>query len=93
MGDWIERQCAKSGAFWLYTALFAVGIAVTVDLTNIAISYFTCALLLLTVGGARRSDKAMHAKLDDLLCSVREAHSEMSRLEEKAEDEIEAQRR
>lgn len=92
MGDRIERLCGHWSAFWIFTALFYVGIRWNVDITNIAISYFTAALLLLTTSSARRSDKAMHVKLDDLECAVQEARSENARLEERTEKEIEAAR-
>jgi len=92
MGDFIEKCCAHPAAFWLFTGLFAIGITINVDVTNIAISYFTAALLLLTLGGQRRSDKASHVKLDDLERSVENARSDNARLEERTEREIEAKR-
>ena len=92
IGDRIERACAHPAAFWIFTAAFVVGIVVSIDATNIAISYFTAGLLLLTLGGQRRSDKAMHAKLDDLECALDVADSSNARLEARSEDEIEAKR-
>lgn len=89
MGDRIERICAHPAAFWVFTALFVVGCIHALDATNIAISYFTAGLLLLTTGSARRSDKAMHAKLDDIECAIAEANSDNARLEDRSEQEIE----
>ena len=65
LGDRIEHLCGHPAAFPLFTAAFLVGLMVSVDVTNIAISYFTAGLLLLTIEGQRRSSKAMHVKLDD----------------------------
>lgn len=92
MSDTIERLCAHPVAFWLFSALFAAGLTVSVDVTNIAISYFTAGLLLLTLSGQRRSNLAVHAKLDDLECAVDAADSSNARLEQLAEREIEAKR-
>jgi low affinity Fe/Cu permease len=92
MGDKIEKWCAHPAAFWFFTVAFIVGVRINVDISNIAISYFTAALLLLTLGGQRRSNKAMHVKLDDLEVAVDAANNENARLEELAEHEIEAKR-
>jgi len=89
----IERLCAHPAAFWIFSALFVVGVWWNLDATNIGISYFTAALLLLTLGAQRRSNLAVHAKLDDLECAVDAADNSMVRLEEKAEHEIEAVRK
>jgi low affinity Fe/Cu permease len=93
VGDRIEKWCAHPAAFWLFTLAFGIGIGINVDVTNIAISYFTAGLLLLTLGGQRRSDKASHVKLDDLECAVENARTENARLEERTEEEIEEARR
>lgn len=91
-GDTIERWCAHPLAFWLFTVAFFIGVRMNVDVANIAISYFTAALLLLTLGGQRRSDKASHVKLDDLVRAVEQADSTNARLEDRSEAEIEAKR-
>lgn len=93
MGDKIEQVCAHPLAFWLFTVAFIVGVRINVDVANIAISYFTAGLLLVTLGGQRRSNKALHAKVDDLECAVQEADSNNVRLEERTEREIEAKRK
>jgi low affinity Fe/Cu permease len=92
MGDKIEQMCAHPSAFWIFSVLFIGGIFINVDVTNIFISYFTAALLLLTLGGQRQSNRATHAKLDDLECAINEADSTNVRLEERPEKEIEAKR-
>lgn len=92
MGEAIERACAHPLAFWVFTVLFAIGCTWNIDVTNIAISYFTCALLLLTLGAQRRSGLAMHTKLDDLECAVEQADDTNKRLEERTEQEIEEKR-
>jgi len=54
MGDKIERLCAHPAAFWVFTVAFVLGLTVSIDVTNIAISYFTAALLLLTTNSQAR---------------------------------------
>jgi low affinity Fe/Cu permease len=93
LGDKIERICAHKATFWIFTVAFAIGVRINVDVANIAISYFTAALLLLTLSGQRRSDKALHAKVDDLECAIEQADSGNVRLEERPEHEIEAKRK
>lgn len=93
MGDKVEQWCAHPIAFWLFTAAFMIGVRINVDVTNIAISYFTAGLLLLTLGGQRRSNKALHVKVDDLECAVERADSNNVRLEERTEKEIEELRK
>ena len=93
MGDKIERWCAHPFAFWVFTIAFVIGVRINVDVANIAISYFTAALLLLTLSGQRRSNKALHAKVDDLECAIELADSNNVRLEELPEHEIEARRK
>lgn len=91
--DRIEKACGHPVAFYLFTVLFVAGVMIDIDTTNIAISYFTAALLLLTLGPSRRSNLAIHAKLDDMECAIKEARSENVRLEEKTEREIEETRK
>lgn len=88
-GDTIERLCGHPFAFILFTVGFIAGARVHIDATNIAISYITAALLLLTVGSARRSNKAMHVKLDDLEEAVDKANSMNRHIEDLTEQEIE----
>jgi low affinity Fe/Cu permease len=92
IGDWVECQCGKPLALVLFILCVIIGPKFNLDATNYGISVFTAGLLLLTVNGARRSDKAMHTKLDDLERAVGEARSENARLEERTEQEIEAVR-
>lgn len=92
VGDWIERQCAKPPALVMFVVCVSVGPFVNLDATNYAISVFTAGLLLLTLAGARRSDKAMHTKLDDVVDAIEDAPSEHVRLEDRTEAEIEAAR-
>ncbi len=93
MGDWIERQCAKPPALVIFCICVVIGPRLSLEATNYAISVFTAGLLLLTVGGARRSDKAMHTKLDDVVDAVEGAPSDHVRLEERTEKEIEQVRK
>lgn len=92
MGDRVEKICAQPIAFWIFSILFVVGSWRSVDIANIAISYFTAALLLLTVGSARRSEKAMHVKLDAIIHALDKADDEIARVEELTEAEIEERR-
>jgi low affinity Fe/Cu permease len=92
MGDWIEKICAKPIAFWIFSVLFIIGSWKSIDIANISISYFTAALLLLTVGSARRSEKAMHVKLDAIIHALDKADDEIAQVEELTEAEIEERR-
>jgi len=76
-------------AFFLWCGLMP---EINVDLANYGISVFTAALLVLTIGAARRDRKAVHVKLDDLEDAIEEADSENVRLEERTEKEIEEAR-
>ena len=83
--DKLEAYLAHPFGFVLYTVFFILGLVfVGVDATNIVISYVTAGMLFLGLGNARRDRKAVHAKLDDI-----DPRDEMTRIEEKAEEEIE----
>lgn len=93
VGDELEKLCAKPLALPAFTAAFLAGMAmIGVDVTNIAVSYFTVALLLLGMGRARRDRMAAQAKLDDLEANLSEATTENVGLEDRTEAEIEAAR-
>ena len=94
LAETIDRALAKPLiALALFLAVAAYHALAGTDLGNIAISYLTFALLLLMAGANRRDRKALHAKLDELLCVIPEARDELERLEDKAEREIEQLRR
>lgn len=92
MGDIVERWCAHKYAFWIFTGAFVIGVFINVDWANIAISYFTAGLLLLTLSGQRRSNLANHAKLDALIDAAEDADDSFERLEELEEKQIEGKR-
>lgn len=91
VSDGAERACAHWSALLVFTLAFAFGmIVIGVDVTNIAVSYFTCALLLVGMDKARRDRLAVHVKLDDLEERIPCATTENVGLEDKPEDEIRA---
>lgn len=93
IGDQLEKWCAHPLALPVFTAAFALGmLTIGVDVTNIAVSYFTVALLLLGMSRSRRSEKAVHVKLDDLEVKVPQATTENAGLEDEPEDVIDAKR-
>ena len=93
ISDHVERICSHALALPVFTVAFVGGmLTIGTDVTNIGVSYLTAALLFLGMGRARRSDKAMHAKLDDLEKNLEEATTENVGLEERTEEEIEARR-
>jgi low affinity Fe/Cu permease len=93
-GDSLEKALAHWSALPTFTILFLLSnFLIGIDITNIAISYLTVAILILTIGGDRRGRLALHAKLDDLEVSIPEADSSKARLEEKTEEEIEDKRK
>ena len=88
-GDRLEKLCARPLALPVFTVAFGLGMVVVgVDVTNIAVSYLTCALLFLGMGRDRRDRKAVQAKLDDLEEAIPEARSELAGVEDRTEDEI-----
>jgi low affinity Fe/Cu permease len=93
IGDALEAACGHWLALPIFTGGFLAGASVNIDVANIAISYITAALLFLTINRDRRSNAALHAKLDDLEASTTEADSGNVRLEERSEAEIEARRK
>jgi low affinity Fe/Cu permease len=91
IGDRLEKYCAHPLALPIFTVIFLAGLwIIGVDATNIAVSYFTIALLLLSLGRDRREKLATQAKLDDLVEQIPEADSSKAGLEKKTEDEIKA---
>lgn len=93
LGDRLEKLCANPLALPVFTGAFIVGmLTIGVDVTNIAVSYLTAALLFLGMGRARRDRKAAQAKLDDLEAKIPEASTENVGLEERSEEEIDARR-
>lgn len=63
-----------------------------VDVANYLISVITASLLFLGNGARRRTEKAEQAKLDALIHSDEKQDDRLVRIEDMAEDEIEAQR-
>lgn len=56
-----------------------------VDVSNILISIVTAELVLLGLGAARRSQLALHAKLDELIHAVDGARDDLTHLEDEQE--------
>ena len=59
-----------------------------VDVSNIFISIITAEIVLLTLGATRRSNIAMHAKLDELIDSQTGARNDIEHIEDRQEEEI-----
>ncbi len=63
------------------------------DAANIFISIVTAELVLIGLGGARRSQIATQAKLDELIASTDKARDELLHSEDEAEESIQEKRR
>lgn len=73
-------------------ALVAAWLIYGVDVANILISIVTAELVLLGLGAARRSQLALHAKLDELVRATKGARDDLAHVEELAEAEIQEKR-
>jgi len=88
-----ERIAAKPAFLIAFNAaLIAMFVVVGLDAANIFISIITAELVLLGLGGARRSQLATHAKLDELIAANDKARDELKRVEDADEDAIEDKR-
>ncbi len=91
--EFIERMAAKS-AFLIgfNVALVAMFFLAGLDSANIFISIVTAELVLVGLGGARRSQIATQAKLDELIASSDKARNELTHIEEADEEDIQEKR-
>lgn len=88
LSEWIEWFLSRwwgAGLYLLLTALSFVPWGW--DGPDRWVTQTNSAILVLLVGGARRSMKAVHVKLDDI-----DPRDDLNRIEELTEDEIEARR-
>ena len=95
VGEAVERGLAHWSAIPAFFGLVLLGLLwwPGLEAVNLTLSILTVALLLLTVDRDRRDRSALHAKIDEVLRAVPEADdTHLARLEERAEDEIEATR-
>lgn len=89
-----ERIAAKPLFLLAFNAgLVALWILFGVDFANIFISIVTAELVLLGLGANRRSQLAVHAKLDELVAATDKARDELEHLEDLSEAEIAEKRR
>lgn len=85
----IEHIAASQWFQWIFRALLIITfIIVGVDVANILISILTAEIVLLTLGANRRSNLALHAKLDELLHAADKARDDLVHLEDQAEEVI-----
>ena len=89
-----DRICAKPVAFISFNLLIVAAFLLAgIDVANIAISIVTADLVLLSAGANRRSFKALHAKLDELIGATDNARDDLERIEDEKEEKIEELRR
>jgi len=74
-------------------ALVAMFVIAGLDAANVYISIVTAELVLIGLGGARRSQLATHAKLDELIAVNDKARDELKRVEDADEEDIQEKRR
>lgn len=88
-----ERLAAKPAFLLAFNvALLVAWLLYGVDVANILISIVTAELVLLGLGASRRSQLALHAKLDELLHATSEARDDLAHVEDLAEAEIQEKR-
>ena len=74
-------------------ALVAMFVVAGLDAANLFISILTAELVLIGLGGARRSQLATQAKLDELIACTDSARDDLTHLEDEAEESIQEKRR
>lgn len=92
LADQLEKKLAHPISFVIFLLWCILMPFISMDAANYGISVLTAALLFLTLGNNRKDKIAVHVKLDDLERAVDTAKTENARLEEKAEEEIQASR-
>ena len=87
--DWAEK--VTSNIFFLLIfniGLVALWLVFDVDVANIFISIITAELVLIGAGAMRRGNKALHAKLDEIIHSLGDARDDLIGIENKSEKMI-----
>ncbi len=88
-----ERIAAKPVFLIAFNvALVAMFVIAGLDAANLFISILTAELVLLGLGGARRSQLATQAKLDEMIAVTDKARDELAHLEDEDEAVIEDKR-
>lgn len=89
-----ERIAAKPAFLIAFNVAIVVAFVVAgVDIANIGISIITADLVLIGLGAARRSQLALHAKLDELIVATDSARNDLTHIEERAEADIQEARK
>jgi low affinity Fe/Cu permease len=89
----VERQAAQPWFLVAFNVVIGAAFVVAgVDIANILISIVTADLVLLGLGAARRSQLALHAKLDELIAATEGARDDLAHVEDMAEAEIQEKR-
>lgn len=84
-----EQIAAKPSFLLAFNAvLLALWLVFGIDHANIYISIVTAELVLLGLGAQRRSQLAVHAKLDELIAATDGARDDLAHIEDMAETEI-----
>jgi low affinity Fe/Cu permease len=91
--DKFSELAEKASAHPVFLLFFnigfiALGFCFGVDIANIFISIVTAEIVLISAGAARRSQLAIHAKLDEIVHSVGKAREDLVGIEHKTEQEI-----
>lgn len=71
------------------TVLVSVWLLFGVDQANIFISIITAEIVLVGAGAARRGNKALHAKLDEIIHALKDARDDLMGIESASESDIE----
>lgn len=92
VADWIERVSGHPLTMIAFVAWCAFMPLISIDAANYGISVATAFILFLTIGSTRRDRKAMHTKLDALVCATEGADDALQHIEDRVEREIDEAR-
>jgi low affinity Fe/Cu permease len=93
VSDWTERIFSHPITLAVILALAAYGwVSNHIDVANYLMSVLAITLLMLWLDQGRRDRKAAQAKLDELVAAIPQARTELTKLEEQEEEEIERTR-
>lgn len=87
--DWASAHPLFLAVFNIILAVLWISLGT--DVANIFISILTAEIVLIGAGAARRGNKAIHAKLDELI-SASDARDELAHVEDRSERDIDSLR-
>lgn len=93
-GSWQASLAAVTAVVVWFLGGFVFGFTELYQLViNTGTTCITFVMVFLIQGAQNRDTRALHLKLDELLCAVKEANSQLIDIERGTDDEIERERR